>query len=74
MPRLTEYSVEQVEQQEAAAHDTWFRHEIQAGIDAANAGEVVSGEEVEAKAAAWRAEIQRKLNGSASGSWFGHAW
>lgn len=54
------------EQQEAAAHDAWFRREVQAGIDAANAGDVISADEVEAEAAAWRAETQRKLTGSAS--------
>ncbi|MCH4562717.1 hypothetical protein MKP05_06185 [Halomonas sp. EGI 63088] len=54
------------EQQEAAAHDAWFRREVQAGIDAANTGEVISADEVEAEAAAWRAETQRKLTGSES--------
>ncbi|MDI5985649.1 hypothetical protein QLQ85_12705 [Halomonas sp. M4R5S39] len=54
------------EQQEAAAHDAWFRREVQAGIDAANAGDVIPADEVEAEAAAWRAETQRKLTGSAS--------
>ncbi|MFY0992475.1 CopG family ribbon-helix-helix protein [Halomonas sp. C05BenzN] len=54
------------EQQEAAAHDAWFRREVQAGIDAANAGDVIPAAEVEAEAAAWRAETQRKLTGSAS--------
>ena len=48
-------------QEEAAAHDAWFRHEVQIGIDAANAGEMISAEEVEAEAAAWRAEVRRKL-------------
>jgi hypothetical protein len=54
------------EQQEDFAHDTWLRREILAGIDAVNAGEVVSAEEVKAEAAAWRAEIQRKSDGSTS--------
>ena len=48
-------------QEETAAHDAWFRRQVQAGIDAANAGDVVSAEEVEAEAAAWREEIRRKL-------------
>lgn len=56
------------QQQEVDAHDDWFRREVQRGIDEANAGDVVSAEEVEAEAAAWRAEMQRKLNGSTSGS------
>lgn len=51
-------------QQEAAEHETWFRHQVQAGIDAANAGDVISAEEVEAEAARWRAHVRRKLTGS----------
>lgn len=54
------------QQQEATAHDAWFRREVQIGLDAANAGEVVSAEEVEAEAAAWRAETRRKLAGTNS--------
>ena len=49
------------QQQEATAHDAWFRREVQIGLDAAHAGEVVSAEEVEADAAAWRAETRRKM-------------
>jgi len=47
-------------QRDAAAHDAWFRQQVQIGIDEANAGNLVSSEEVEAEAAAWRAEMQRK--------------
>lgn len=54
------------QQQEAAAHDVWFRRQVQVGLDAANAGDVVSAEEVEEEAAAWRAETQRKLAASKS--------
>ncbi|WP_252180330.1 hypothetical protein [Endozoicomonas sp. 4G] len=54
------------QQQEAAEHDAWFRREVQAGIDSANAGELIVAEDVEAEAAAWRAETQRKLLGSGS--------
>ena len=54
------------QQQEAAEHDAWFHHEVQAGIDAANAGDVISAEEIEAEAGAWRAETRRKLAGTAS--------
>ncbi|ECG1392491.1 TPA_asm: hypothetical protein GNB58_005162 [Salmonella enterica subsp. houtenae serovar 45:g,z51:-] len=49
------------QQQEAAAHEAWFRREVQAGIDAADAGDVIPADEVEAEAAAWRAETRRKL-------------
>lgn len=51
------------QQQEAAEHDTWFRREVQIGLDAANAGDVVSAEEIEAEAAAWRAQMRRKMAG-----------
>ena len=49
-------------QQDAAQHDVWFRDQVQIGIAAANAGDVVSAEEVEAEAAAWREETLRKMN------------
>lgn len=49
------------QQQEAADYDAWFRQQVQIGIDQANAGELLSAEEVEAEAAAWRAETRRKL-------------
>lgn len=49
------------QQQEATEHDAWFRREVQIGLDAANAGDVVSAEEVEAEAVAWRAETRRKM-------------
>jgi len=52
------------QQQEAAGHDAWFRREVQAGLDAVNTGDVVSAEEVEAEAAAWRAEMRRKMAGA----------
>lgn len=54
------------QQQEAAEHDSWFRREVQIGLDAANVGDVVSAEEVEAEAVAWRAETRRKMAGSNS--------
>jgi predicted transcriptional regulator len=52
------------QQQDATEHDAWFRREVQTGIDAANAGAVVSAEEVEAEAQAWRAETRRKMAGA----------
>ena len=54
------------QQQNAAEHDAWFRHQVQVGLDAANAGDVISAEDVEADAAAWRAETRRKLAGTDS--------
>lgn len=54
------------QQQDAAEHDAWFRRQVQAGLDAANAGDVIAAEEVEADAAAWRAETRRKMAGTDS--------
>lgn len=54
------------QQQEASEHDVWFRREVQIGIDAADAGAVVSAEEVEAEAEAWRAETRRKMAGASA--------
>ena len=54
------------QQQEAAEHDVWLRRQVQMGLDSANAGELLSNEEVEAKAAAWRAEMRSKLDSAAS--------
>ncbi len=54
------------QQQDAAEHDAWFRRQVQAGLDAANAGDLISAEEVEAEAAAWRVETRRKMAGTDS--------
>lgn len=43
------------QQQESAEHDAWFRRQVQAGQDAANAGDLLPAEDVEAEATAWRA-------------------
>ena len=49
-------------QKEAEAHGAWFREQVQVGLDSANAGNLVSNEDVEAKFAARRAETRRKLD------------
>jgi len=49
------------QEQETAEHDAWFRRQVQVGIDAANTGDLISVEEVEAEATAWRAGLRRKL-------------
>ncbi|NNM68655.1 MAG: hypothetical protein HKM00_01570 [Gallionella sp.] len=54
------------QQQEVSEHDLWFRREVQIGLDAANAGDVVSAEEVEAEAVAWREGTRRKMVGANS--------
>ncbi len=52
------------QQREAAEYDAHFRQAVQAGINAANAGDVLSAEEVEAEAAIWRADMRRKISAS----------
>lgn len=49
------------QQQDVAEHDAWFRRQVQVGLDSANAGRLVSAEEVEAEFAMRRAETRRKL-------------
>ena len=53
-------------QQEAADHDLWFRRQVQAGLDSANAGnlvaaEDVAAEDVEAEFANRREQTRQKL-------------
>ena len=49
------------QQQEVAEHDTWFRQQVQIGLDSANAGRLVPAEDVEVQFAARRAETRRKI-------------
>jgi len=49
------------QQQEAAAHDAWFRRQVQVGLDSANAGNLIPAAEVEAEFAAKRAATRRRL-------------
>ena len=49
------------QQQEAAEHDTWFRRQVQTGLDAADTGNLIPAAEVEAKFAAKRAATRRRL-------------
>ena len=49
------------QQQETALHDAWFRSQVQAGLDSANAGRLVPAAEVEAEFAARRAATRRKI-------------
>lgn len=53
-------------QQEVDEYDTWFRRQVQIGLDEADAGNLLSAEEVEADAAAWRAETRRQSSGTQS--------
>ena len=53
------------QQQEASEHDTWFRRQVQSGLDSANAGNLIPSVDVEAKFAAKRAATRRRLEASA---------
>jgi len=48
-----------------AEYDEWFRRQVQIGIEAADAGEVISAEEVEAEFAALRSAYPESLRRSA---------
>lgn len=45
----------------AAEYDAWFRRQVHAGLDDANAGRLVPGEEVEAEFAARKAATRRRI-------------
>ena len=45
----------------SAEHDAWFRRQVQIGLDSANAGRLIPGEEVEAEAKKWREESRARL-------------
>jgi predicted transcriptional regulator len=48
-------------QQDAAEHEVWFRRQVQLGLDSANAGNLISAEDVEADFAERRAQTRQKL-------------
>ena len=52
------------QQEEAAAHDVWFRRQVQVGLDSANTGNLVPAAEVEAKFSARRTATRRRLEAS----------
>lgn len=51
-------------EREAAEYDTWFREQVQIGLDSANAGRLIPHEEVTAKFAARRAATRQRLAAS----------
>jgi predicted transcriptional regulator len=53
-------------QQDKREYDAWFRQQVEAGLASANAGCLISAEEVEAKFAKRRAETRRKLRDPAA--------
>ncbi len=48
-------------QRAADEHDVWFRHQVQAGLDSADAGHLIPDDDVEAEAQAWREEARRRM-------------
>ena len=52
------------QQQNAAEHEAWFRHQAQLGINSANAGNLLTAEEVEKHFAKRRAAVRRRLETS----------
>jgi predicted transcriptional regulator len=50
------------QERQSEAYDTWFREQVQAGLDSANAGDLFSTEAVEAQMAARRAKTLRRLD------------
>ncbi|TDP30958.1 putative transcriptional regulator [Idiomarina aquatica] len=62
---LRDFMREYVQQQQKVAdHDAWFQQQVQAGIESADAQNLVSAAEVEAKFAARRIATKRKLDQS----------
>jgi len=49
-------------EKDSADYDVWFRAKVLAGLIAADSGDVVSAEEVEAEALAWRKRTLAALN------------
>jgi predicted transcriptional regulator len=54
------------EKDEREAYDAWFIAEVEKGIADADAGNLISNEEMKARTAAWRGELLRKLDSSSS--------
>ena len=59
---LRDFMREFVQQQQVVAdHEQWFRQQVQAGMDSANAGNLIPSADVEATFATRRAITRRKL-------------
>ncbi len=52
------------QQQHAAEEDAWFRRQVQAGLDSANAGRLTPDDQVEARFAARRDATRRRIEPS----------
>ncbi len=53
------------QQQETTERDAWFRHQVQIGLDSANAGKLIPAAQVEAEFAAKRAATRLRLKSPA---------
>lgn len=49
------------QQQEAASYDVWFQKQVEMGLDEANAGQLISQEEVKSRFEAKRASLLAQL-------------
>ena len=49
------------QQQEAASYDAWFQKQVQIGLDEANAGQLVTQEDVKSRFEAKRTSLLAKL-------------
>ncbi|MEO8250841.1 MAG: hypothetical protein ABI589_15890 [Burkholderiales bacterium] len=63
---LRDFMREFVQRQQPPAAEAWFSRQVQLGIAAADAGDLISAEEVEAEANAWRSQLREKLAASDS--------
>ncbi len=48
------------QQQQEEAHETWFRNQVQIGLNSANSGNLIPASEVESRFAAKRAATRRR--------------
>jgi len=49
------------QQQEATAHDEWFRRQVEIGLESANAGRLIPAADVEARFAARRTATRHRI-------------
>lgn len=61
---LRDFMREIVQQQEATAHDAWFRRQVESGLESANAGHLIPAADVEARFVVRRAATRHRLESS----------
>lgn len=62
---LRDFMREFVSKQQRESHrDAWFQEQVKIGLEAADAGQTVSAQDVEAEARAWREAMQRRMGDS----------